>query len=320
MSITSSQIPVLLIGHSRTETLIDLVEIALLNHVSAIYVSIDGPRDETVRKYQHKMIGYLEDYQKSQLVPIHVLQRKRNLGAGAGVVAALDWFFTLEREGIVLEDDLIVDDSFFEYVREALPKIYLDPKILSVSGTRLLPTTDSHATLSSYPLAWGWATTREKWLVIRELIFQKPSSFQKHGSIQEWIFWLTGKRRALRSYVDAWDIPLAEGMSANGFYTLVPPVNLVTNVGFDRASTHTARAKWPLGLQRAQILSTDLKVDLDPIKTAENDVFMRKRVFAISVLNIITGAVAQFFDPIRYLKLRKSESLQAKVDSERTNK
>jgi hypothetical protein len=316
----TSDIPVLLIGYSRTKTLIDLVEIALLNHVSAIYVSIDGPKNDTVQKYQDNLIGCLEDFQKSQSVPIHVLQRKRNLGAGAGVVAALDWFFTLEKEGIVLEDDLVVDDSFFEYVREALPIIYSDPKILSVSGTRLLPTTDSHATLSSYPLAWGWATTREKWSVIRELIFQKPSSFRKHGSIQEWIFWLTGKRRALRSYIEAWDIPLAEGMSTNGFYTLVPPVNLVSNVGFDEASTHTLTAKWPLGLQRAQTNSTQLKVDLDPIKIAENDMFMRKRVFNISVLNIITGAGAKFVDPFRYLKLRKSESLLAKANSERIKK
>jgi hypothetical protein len=316
----TSHIPVLLIGYSRTKTLIDLVEIALLNHVSAIYVSIDGPKNDTVQKYQDNLIGCLEDFQKSQSVPIHVLQRKRNLGAGAGVVAALDWFFTLEKEGIVLEDDLVVDDSFFEYVREALPIIYSDPKILSVSGTRLLPTTDSHATLSSYPLAWGWATTREKWSVIRELIFQKPSSFRKHGSIQEWIFWLTGKRRALRSYIEAWDIPLAEGMSTSGFYTLVPPVNLVSNVGFDEASTHTAIGKWPLGLQRAQMTSAHLKVNLDPIKTADNDVFMRKRVFNISVLNIITGAGAKFIDPFRYLKLRKSESLLAKANSERTKK
>jgi hypothetical protein len=317
---TTSHIPVLLIGYSRTKTLIDLVEIALLNHVSAIYVSIDGPKNDTVQKHQDKLIGSLEDYRKSQSVPIHVLQRKRNLGAGAGVVAALDWFFSLESEGIVLEDDLVVDDSFFEYVREALPIIYSNSKILSVSGTRLLPTADSHATLSSYPLAWGWATTREKWLTIRKLIFQKPSSFRKHGSIQEWIFWLTGKRRALKSYIDAWDIPLAEGMSTNGFYTLVPPINLVSNVGYDEASTHTVTARWPLGLQRAQTISTHLKVDLDPIKTAENDVFMRKKVFNISFLNILTGAVAKLVDPFRYLKLRNSESLLVKANSERTKK
>lgn len=315
----SKKLPVLIIAYARESTLIGLIEVALSSDVSAIYVSIDGPKTDAVKRNQDKILEILVAYQKKCSIPIRILRRDENLGAGAAVMAAIDWFFNLEAEGIVLEDDLVVDRTFFQYVSDVLPIIRSNLQILLIAGTRLLPTTALQPSLMSYPLAWGWASTRDKWVVIRSLIFQKSSPLRKHNSVKEWMFWRTGKRRALNSYIDAWDIPLAEGMVSANFFTLVPPVNLISNLGFDSSATHTVTPIWPLNLPRSQSYPDPTILNLEESVRSENDQFMRSKVYGISERHVLTGALAFVFDPLRFMKHHKSASLFEKTHNEESN-
>jgi hypothetical protein len=306
-------LPVLIIGYARKSTLIGLIEVATSSNVSAIYISIDGPKNDSVKRIQDEILETLALYQKKISIPIRILRRNENLGAGAAVVAAIDWFFSLEEEGVVLEDDLVVDQTFFRYVSEVLPKVRFNSRILSISGTRLLPTAELQPSLSSYPLAWGWATTRDKWMVMRSLIFKRSSPLRDHNSVKEWIFWRTGKRRALNSYIDAWDIPLAEGMISANYFTLVPPINLVSNVGFDSSATHTVTPEWPLNLPRLQNYPAPTTLNLEESVLFANDQFMRSEVYAISHRHSISGVLALIVDPLRFIKQHKNVSLLGKL-------
>jgi hypothetical protein len=315
----NQRLPVLVIGYARKSTLIGLVEVATSSNVSAIYISIDGPKNESVKRIQDDILETLALYQKKCLIPIRILRRSENLGAGAAVVAAIDWFFNLEEEGVVLEDDLVVDQTFFQYVSEVLPKVRSDSHILSISGTRLLPSSELQPSLTSYPLAWGWATTRDKWMVMRSLIFKRSSPLRNHNSVKEWIFWKTGKRRALNSYIDAWDIPLAEGMVSANYFTLVPPINLVSNVGFDSSATHTITPEWPLNLPRLQNYSAPISLNLEASVLFANDQFMRSEIYAISHRHLVSGVLALILDPLRYMKQHKNVSLLEKSSIKEPN-
>jgi hypothetical protein len=312
-------LPVLVIGYARKSTLIGLIEVATSSRVSAIYISIDGPKNDLVKPIQDDILETLALYQKKSSIPIRILRRNENLGAGAAVVAAVDWFFNLEEEGVVLEDDLVVDQSFFQYVTEVLPKVRSASRILSVSGTRLLPSTELQPSLTSYPLAWGWATTREKWFVMRSLIFRRSSPLRNYDSVKEWMFWKTGKRRALNSYIEAWDIPLAEGMISANYLTLVPPVNLVSNVGFDNLATHTITPEWPLNLPRHQNCPDPTTLNLEESVRFANDQFMRSEVYDISHRHVISGMLAFVLDPLRFMKQRKHSSLLEKSNITESN-
>ena len=72
-------------------------------------------------------------------------------------------------------------------------------------------------------------------------------------------FWWTGSSRARRGLVDAWDIPLAYAQISERKLTVIPPVNLVTNVGFDSNATHTLGAFFPLN-HPVDTLKSDLKL------------------------------------------------------------
>ena len=296
----TSNLPVLIVGYSRRDSIMNLIEIVLAGSPRELYIALDGAKDEFAKITQREILKGVENFKESTSVPIQVLQRTENLGSGAGVISAVSWFFEHETQGIVLEDDLVVDENFFTYMNQAISILESQPRALLASGTRLISGNCEHVTLCSYPIVWGWATTRDKWNLMIDLMFSKNSFHKIRGGLSEKTFWITGKKRALNSRIDAWDIPLATGMRANGFETLVPPVNLVTNIGFDQNASHTNKLQWPLNLDRAQSLPALIQLDKSEFKKKENDEIMRREVFQISFTNILSGAVAILWDPIRF--------------------
>jgi hypothetical protein len=133
-----------------------------------------------------------------------------------------------------------------------------------------------------------------------DAIFLESTLKGVQGRLSEKIFWNTGKKRALKSQIDAWDVPLASGMRSMGYVSLVPPVNLVTNIGFDVNASHTSEFRWPLNLDRAVSLPCSISLDQSKIVKAENDELMRNKIFHIGFMNIFTGAAAIFWDSIRF--------------------
>jgi hypothetical protein len=291
---------VLIIGYSRRESLINLIKTTLKNNPSNLYVALDGAKDDSVKLVQSEILEDIKKIRETTLIPIQVQQRTENLGSGAGVISAVNWFFENESQGIVLEDDLVVDQNFFIYMRQVISILKTQPSALLASGTRLSIDASEFVTFCSYPLVWGWATTWDKWQLMTDAIFSETSVKGVQGKLSEKIFWNTGKRRALKSQIDAWDIPLAAGMRSKGLESLVPPVNLVTNIGFDANASHTNKLRWPLNLARAVSLPIPISLNQSKIAKAENDELMRKKIFLIGCMNIFTGAAAIFWDSIRF--------------------
>ena len=77
------------------------------------------------------------------------------------------------------------------------------------------------------------------------------------------------------------------------FYTLIPPTNLVRNIGFDQFAAHTAESIWPLDMPANKLpdlqnhkISEDQLVDLN--KYFEKRIFKIKRQHAFAWLaNIV---------------------------------
>jgi hypothetical protein len=132
----------------------------------------------------------------------------------------------------------------------------LDSKNLMLSGSNPFRGLSEAARsgYSHYPVVWGWATTRSKWVVIREGILSSDNIFVE-SAIQMKIknFLEVGRLRALSRVIDAWDVPLAAFMRAQGYKCLIPNANLVSNTGYDQNATHTTRQKWPLGVAIEEI-------------------------------------------------------------------
>ena len=77
-----------------------------------LYIACDGPRDRN-----HLDLSYVEQVRMicSEVdwpCDVKHLYRDTNLGCGLAVSTAIDWFFSYEEEGIILEDDCLPSDSF----------------------------------------------------------------------------------------------------------------------------------------------------------------------------------------------------------------
>ena len=62
------------------------------------------------------------------------LFRKNNLGCKKAIVGAINWFFDNEEQGIILEDDIVPKNEFFEFCDIMLEKYKDESIIKAVSG------------------------------------------------------------------------------------------------------------------------------------------------------------------------------------------
>ena len=241
---TSRNLSVLIICYARTKRVIDLLNQLDQIGISSIYIAVDGPKDSNIANLQSQLFDYLEQLPANRRNGISLWRREHNLGVAVSVITAIDWFFSHVESGAILEDDLIIDNSFFPYLKASLEKFRHNSEIMLISGNSL-PQSNLNANsaqLVSYPQTWGWGTWKDRWAQIRESAYDSSKLHAKKSFSPSLNFWSYGTRRVLRGQVDTWDIPLALFMFESSTFSILPPVNLVSNVGVDAFATHTLRS------------------------------------------------------------------------------
>ena len=104
---------ILLIIFNRPETTTKVFEAIRNICPKKLYVASDGVR-----------LGYVDDEEKCKAAreiteqidwPCEVKRfyQEQNLGCSKGPIFALNWFFSFEEEGIILEDDCLPHEDFF---------------------------------------------------------------------------------------------------------------------------------------------------------------------------------------------------------------
>ncbi|MEI8234922.1 MAG: glycosyltransferase [Verrucomicrobiota bacterium] len=171
-----------------------------------------------------------------------------NLGCRRRVASGLDWVFSQVEEAIILEDDCLPDPSFFTFCDAMLARYRYDPRILHINGTSFLPSgsrvRDSYF-FSKHVWVWGWATWRRAWRQYDPLMEtwdeRLPHLEASFDTRRERAFWLStfSEARADWDKTNTWDFQWFYTCWTLGGLTVVPAVNLIENIGFGVAATHT---------------------------------------------------------------------------------
>ena len=200
----------------------------------------------------------------------HKLFRETNYGCGKSVKEAIDWFFTMESEGIILEDDTVPSQSFFQFSKEILEKYRNDDRVGIISGLNPFmeikkPTYKnyykssslSNANLpdimldkSSYFFArnkttWGWATWRRVWKYMdyKMTWLQAPDAHKIVRNMSHYDETLNEWMRVIdlirNGKVNTWDWHFYFSLSAQNQLTIYPKKSLVSNIGVGENATHT---------------------------------------------------------------------------------
>jgi hypothetical protein len=312
-------LPCLVIAYSRPQGVIYLLDILKDSAVPRVYVSIDGPRNADDELNRFRILAIIEKYRTDYKMNIEVVTHEINLGVGGGVISAIDWFFSRESKGIVLEDDLKISKSFFRYAEVSLSIYELDPDVWMVSGTQLFPNNlkSNECSWTNYPMIWGWAGWSRKWELMRASLLQHKQLRFRHLLNPRYLFWRVGSNRALSGKVDTWDIPLAFEFYFQNKLCLLPPENLVSNTGNDSVAAHTSLGDFPMNFPLGEISR-----ELDFVQSTRADRAIRynqileTKIFGISNRHLLLPIKAFLMDFYRFPKSKRREPLASRLKQE----
>src|SRR3990170_8789823 len=161
-----SDTAVLFLIFNRPDTAEQVMKVLQLAKPSKFYISADGPRSHV--KGEAELCIQTREAVLNLInwdCKVFTLFKDTNLGCAKAVAGAIDWFFSTEEMGVVLEDDCLPDPSFFSFCYTLLDHYKDDNRIMHISGFNDQPIhkLDSTYYFSNYPRIWGWATWRRAW-------------------------------------------------------------------------------------------------------------------------------------------------------------
>lgn len=308
----------LILAFRRHKNILGILESLRLGGVNRIYLSVDGPRTPEDYSLGSSIVELVENYCEEYSLELLVLRRRVNLGLSLAVLSALDWFFQLEPKGLVIEDDLIFDCDFVFFCNEALNHFEADSDVWLISGSRFddYIVTGASNSWTNYPMIWGWATWSTRWPQIRDSIISstlKPVNPIKL-SVRE--YWKTGLRRVNLGILNSWAAPLAAQMKFNAKYCVLPPVNLVSNVGVDKNAEHTFVDSWHSGWNIESLPSPVVFSKYRRKEIAqETDSLFERQIYKIKKINMFSYVISISMDGFRFPKSSRAESLKNKYEN-----
>lgn len=283
----STELNVLIIGYKRIRNVKRSIMKLSEYGAQEIFVALDYSNEADIRSQQIQLQEEMRDRTN-----VHFWLRKTNAGVAAGVITAIDWFFSNVESGAILEDDLEFDVGFLHFMTQGLRAYEFVSEVLMLSANRYSPQSDCGTTACNYPQIWGWATWRSQWGIIRGLITEVSLGNRLFNPLkkQEAFFW-SGAIRVSEGFIDTWDLPLALCFYQEKFLCILPPVNLVTNTGSDVFASHTISNSYPMNVAIQSLENVNFK-DIDEIKSeigTQND-YLEKHVFRIRWYHVVSPA------------------------------
>lgn len=308
-------VPILIIGYQRVNSLEILINLCLRETTSKIYISMDGsPNNKTGLVNEPRML--VENFKAAYPDRISLRLLPYNVGSAVNVITALDWFFSNNINGVVLEDDCIPHKDFFKYSLSALDFIKDHESIWFFSGFRPLLREIEHIqySLCRLPLNWGWGTTREKWVEIRKLLSEGrfENLFLSFLFGPSRVYWNIGYRRIINGWVDAWDTAVTFLMVKENKFTLLPNCNLVTNVGNDQFALNTKKGTVFLNSATVSWDRNRICINSENYRVVDRSIYkkmigIRKSHIILPIIKYAIQKLFRFHNNYGFLSLRLEE-------------
>lgn len=208
---------------------------------SILYIISDGAKKETwrevneVRQIIHEVQGFKQ---------IHIIEREENWGIEKSEIDAISMVVKKYGRAIMLEDDLIPNPGFLDYMNNSL-ELYEDKKqVYYIAGYNYMRRGMERTPESFFlkvPAIWGWGTWKDRWLQfeaepkdITKLMNSKKMQkrFNCEGGCR-WYDMLIDQGNNL-----TWDICWYWTVFKNNGLVLYPRESLIINIGLDGSGIH----------------------------------------------------------------------------------
>ena len=232
---------------------------------------------------------------------------ENNLGCRERISSGLNWVFQIVEEAIILEDDCLPDITFFQYSEELLEKYRYNEKIMHISGDNFQfgkKRGEASYYYSHYAHVWGWATWRRAWKHYNvefskwTRMNRKDDFLQIFSTRAERRFWKKAWDGISVGQIDSWAFQWVFTCLTQKSLSIMPNVNLVSNIGFGLDATHTSRAS-----KLANIPTSPMEFPIihpvEFIRSIQADEYIsklafQKRGFILYVIGRINSVLFQF--------------------------
>jgi len=171
-----------------------------------------------------------------------------NMGCKRRVSSGLDWVFNTVEEAIILEDDCLPHQTFFRFCEELLEKYWDDERIAMISGDNFQlerKRTAYSYYFSRYTHIWGWASWRGAWENY-DVNMKLWPEIRDGDWLEDWLgdrksvqYWVKIFEKVYQGKIDTWDYQWTFSCWMQSALTILPNVNLVSNIGFGQEAVHT---------------------------------------------------------------------------------
>lgn len=239
--------PILLLIFNRPKTTQKVFNKIREQKPRHLYIAADGPRinnleDIELCKKTREIVAQID-----WNCEVRTLFRDENLGCGVSPAQSITWFFENVEQGIILEDDILTDSSFFGFCETMLDRYKNNEQIMHVSGCYFLESFSENIPQSYYFTrhihVWGWATWRRAWkhydYHMKDWYTLRSNKKLKKYYSGYSIFWKEIFDKMSNKGNDIWDYQWMFAIYKNDGIAINPSINLTQNIGFDNDATHT---------------------------------------------------------------------------------
>lgn len=188
------------------------------NNLEKVTIYLDKPANDSVRKKQDEILQIIQN----SSLNCDLRKRTKRLGLARSILSAVEEQILEKQHVVILEDDCVPLDGFFEFMSSSIQKYHDSEEITAVCATR----TDCPFN------PWGWATWEHKWKY--EKLHEKEI-LQIQDMPSDLINLLT------QNPVDGeiWSLSWLALQYRAGRTSCYPEVNLIENIGLDHTGVHS---------------------------------------------------------------------------------
>lgn len=252
--------PIVLFVYNRLEHVrktIDALKENQLAQESNLFIFSDGPKPgqeekvQRVRKYLKEITGFHS---------VSVIERDKNWGLANSVIAGVTDIVNKFGQVIVMEDDIVCNSDFLQYMNDSLEKYKCVQKVFSITGYSLLTDEKSDGIPDTYFLkmasSWSWATWKDRWsyfdphaIGYRKLMWNRKmrEEFNYDNSYDFYSMLISQMKKESsihipllkkQEHIDSWAIRWYWTLFKQGGLTLFPRDSFIKNIGCDGSGVH----------------------------------------------------------------------------------
>lgn len=237
--------PVVIFAYNRLEHLkktIESLKKCKLSKNTNLIIYLDNYNKESdnqsvinIKNFSHKIKGFKK---------ITLIQRKKNLGMSKNIILGVSQTLKKFKKGIFLEDDMILDKYFLEYMNFYLEFYKNNKKVSSIHGY-------SYPTNKALPEyfflkgadCWGWATWSRAWKLYSNNSEYLLKKINNKGLVKSFNFnntynYSSMLKKNLKKKNSSWAINWYASCFLKNKLTLYPGKSLVHNIGNDLSGTN----------------------------------------------------------------------------------